>query len=193
MTSTSLTPLRANFLFLWIAATSALCIGLLLNQFREEPLPLLYQNREARLQAATQRLSSAEAAPAMPSRMPDTAGEKGTQTLPEFLSMEEFSAFVENKRGLVFDARPEIFHRLGHVPGAISLPRDDFENAYTALKDRLEANKAQPIVVYCSSSSCEDSKLVRDSLRSLGYTQVAVFNGGWAEWTAAGKPEETNS
>jgi predicted sulfurtransferase len=68
---------------------------------------------------------------------------------------------VESKRGLVLDARPEIFHRLGHVPGALSLPRDDFETGYAALKEKLEADRSQPIVIYCSSASCEDSGLVK--------------------------------
>lgn len=47
----------------------------------------------------------------------------------EYLTLEEFFEFVD-KDGLVLDTRSKIFYRLGHVPGAISLLRDDFENAY---------------------------------------------------------------
>jgi 3-mercaptopyruvate sulfurtransferase SseA len=98
---------------------------------------------------------------------------------------------VENKRGLVLDARPEIFHRLGHVPGALSLPRDDFETGYAALKGKLEADRSQAIVIYCSNASCEDSGLVKKSLSALGFINIALYEGGWSDWTNAKKPEET--
>ena len=111
---------------------------------------------------------------------------------PESLTLEQFQAFLASKQGIILDARPEIFHRLGHVPGALSLPREDFEASYNKLKPILEKDKNQVIAVYCSSSSCEDSGLVQNALQSLGYTHVSVFHGGWAEWTNAGLPEETN-
>jgi 3-mercaptopyruvate sulfurtransferase SseA len=91
---------------------------------------------------------------------------------------------------LVFDARPEIFHRLGHIPAALSLPREDFENAYKTFQTELERDRTQPLILYCSSASCEDSTLVQKSLQALGYSNVAVFSGGWAEWQEKGLPEE---
>jgi len=174
--------LRSDLMTLWLVATTALSAGLLVNQFRDIPLPLVYRDKAARLQDSVQRIAIKEAAPAAPAPLVH---------LPEKLSLEDFSSYVENQRGLTLDARPEIFHRLGHVPGALSLPRDDFENGYAALKAKLEANRSQPIAIYCSSSSCEDSGLVKKSLASLGYTNLALFEGGWSEWTNAKKPEET--
>ena len=182
MTAPRLAFFKQDILFLWMTATTALCLGLLVNQFRDHPLPLIYQNKDARLQGAVERLASA----------PSPAAELSASSAAhptEYLTLEEFSEFVD-KGGLVLDARPEIFHRLGHVPGAISLPRDDFENAYTVLREKLETGKTRPIVLYCSGSSCEDSELVKKSLVALGYTQVAIFKGGWSEWQTAGKPEE---
>jgi len=134
------------------------------------------------LQDSVQRIASKESASA-----PAPAVQ-----LPEKLSLEEFSSYVQNKRGLVLDARPEIFHRLGHVPGALSLPRDDFEAGYAVLKEKLESDRSQPIVIYCSSTSCEDSGLVKKSLAALGFTNLALFEGGWSDWTNAKKPEEIN-
>lgn len=110
--------------------------------------------------------------------------------LPGEISLDQMSDLVDEKKVLVLDARPEIFHRLGHIPGALSLPRDDFENGYKSLQSRLEGDLRQPIVVYCSSASCEDSKLVKDSLAQLGYQRVSIFPGGWSEWTGAGRAEE---
>lgn len=177
----NLSIFKQDLLFLWLMATSAVCLGLLFNQFRDAPLPLLYQNKEERLQVAVTRLATPEVSSEM---IPQQ------EMLPEFLSLEEFQDFWENASGLVLDARPEIFHRLGHVPGALSLARDDFENAYTQLREQLERDKTQPLAVYCASASCQDSELVKNSLVALGYTNIAIFKGGWSEWTAAGKPEE---
>jgi len=167
---------------IWLVATTALCAGLLVNQFRDTPLSLVYKDKAARLQDSVQRIASKEA----------TSAPAPVAHLPEKLSLEEFASYVENKGGLVLDARPEIFHRLGHVPGALSLPRDDFEKGYAALKGKLEADQSQPLVIYCSDSSCEDSGLVKKSLATLGYTNLALFEDGWSEWTNAKKPEEIN-
>ncbi len=179
-----LVPIKQSFLFLWILGTTALCLGLLINQFRDDPLPLIHQGKAERMQSAVQRLVSAPA---------PEATSPVHEKLPTVLSLEEFSQYAEGKQGLVLDARPEIFHRLGHVPGAMSLAREDFENAYTALRSLLEKDRSQPLVVYCSGASCEDSELVKQSLEALGYTNVGIFRGGWLEWQAAGKAEEGGS
>jgi rhodanese-related sulfurtransferase len=141
-------------------------------------LSLVYQTEEDRLQVTVAKLAAAD----------------GTQqplaALPASLSLNEFQAFAATKRGLVLDARPEIFHRLGHVPGAVSFPREAFEASYAKLKPQLETNKSQSLAVYCSGISCEDSLMVQKALVNLGYTHVSVFRGGWDEWTEAGLPVE---
>jgi len=157
--------------------TSALCGGVVINQFRDTPLPLIYQSKEARLNEVVRDIRAA----ACP------VGASAPEDGP--ISLAEFQGFVSNKKGIVLDARPEIFHRLGHVPNALSLPRDDFENAYNRLGPLL-AHRDQRLAVYCSGASCEDSELVRDTLHKLGYTHVLIFKGGWDEWTEAGLPEE---
>jgi len=173
--------LSKHFLEALLLATVGFGIGLTINQLRDKPLGLVYESKELRLEHAVSHLTA---------ESPPQAAKSHLQ-LPEIVTMEELQEFMEKKRGRVFDARPEIFHRLGHIPGAFSLPREDFENAYKTFQGELEADRAQPLVVYCSSSSCEDSTLVQKSLRALGYTNVAVFSGGWSEWQEKGMPEET--
>jgi rhodanese-related sulfurtransferase len=171
---------------LLISAMAALASGLLVNNFRSQPLALVYQSKAERMQDAVEFIHriQAEQAP--------TATLKPQQGLPESLSLEEFSRYVESKRGLILDARPQLFYRVGHVPGALSLPREDFERGYAALRGKLESCPSLPIVIYCSDSSCEDSKLVRNSLRSLGCSNLGLFEPGWATWSAAGKKVEVS-
>lgn len=165
-----------------VMATVAAGIALTLNQFRDRPLPLVYESKELRLEKAVDRLAAESASHSSASPI----------TLSNTVTLEELQEFLKEKRGFVFDARPEIFHRLGHIPGAASLPREDFENAYKSFQKELEKDRGQPIIVYCSNSSCEDAGLVQKSLRSLGYTNVAVFSGGWSEWENNQLPVETN-
>lgn len=169
--------LQSDALSVWVIATTALCVGLLLNQFRDKPLPLVYQSKEQRMMADVEKIAlKPQSAP--------------SSQVSEYMGLEEFRAVVDAKEGVILDARPEIFHRLGHVPGALSLPREDFEAGYARHRERLEVDKSVLILIYCSGSSCEDSDLVRKALHRLGFNRVSVFKGGWSAWTSAGLPEE---
>jgi rhodanese-related sulfurtransferase len=72
----------------------------------------------------------------------------------------------------------------GHLPGAINLPLDGFvENA-----ERHLPHKTAEIVVYCASSTCQNSDIAARKLLSLGYGNVRLYRGGKAAWKAAGHP-----
>lgn len=161
--------------------TVATLIGLTINQLRDKPLPLVYESKMLRLERAVDNLAASAN-----TQNPNTAH----VALPHAITLDQLQQFIKEKSGVVFDARPEIFHRLGHIPGAYSLPREDFENSYKTFQPKLEQDRSQPIIVYCSGSSCEDSTLVQKSLQALGYTNVAVFSGGWSEWQDKGLPVE---
>jgi predicted sulfurtransferase len=166
--------------------TGAVCVGLLVNQFCDHQLPLVYASKAVRVE---DEVKQTQGIPESIS-VPDEGDALGKAATPQHISLDNFRRYVERKEGLVMDARPEIFHRLGHVPGALSFPREDFGGAYAKLRSRLETNKKQVLLVYCSDASCEDSQMVADGLTKLGYQRVFVFKGGWAEWTEANLPEE---
>lgn len=180
-----LSSLKEDGFHFWILVTVAILVGISLNQFRDVPLSLSYQTKQQRLEKSVSHLTEAAANKEVKSK-----SGKSFHAFPENLSLGEFEELVNQKSALILDARPEIFHRLGHVPGSLALPRDEFENYYRKLQEKLEKDKDQPLAIYCSSSTCEDSVLVAETLKKLGYTQVAVFHGGWDEWTQAGFPQE---
>ena len=135
---------------------------------------------------------------------------KAPSHFSETLDYEGMKEVVERGGALILDARPELFHRLGHIPGALSLPRDDFEQGYMALKDCIIAllrngiidagakpdvpsenamdnlafglAKNYPLVLYCANDTCKDAELAREALAKLGYTRISIYTGGWAEW-----------
>jgi rhodanese-related sulfurtransferase len=155
--------------------TGCLICGLFINEMRPTPLALVYSSPEARLNQTVEKIGSSAAA--------SSVGDGDVQTA----EMQKISV---HHLALILDARPEIFYRLGHIPAAVSLPRDDFEKQYQALQSTLQSHLDKPVVVYCSSPDCHDSQMVADALQKLGYSHVRLFRGGWSDWESANLPEE---
>jgi len=168
------------------------CCGFALNQFREKPLPLVYSPKAERIRHAVAKLAvDTKTTPDPAPEAVTNAHSPLTAAAVHYLGLSEFREIVERTgKAIILDARPEVFHQLGHVPGAISLPRDDFEISYRKQRFLLERDKSKLIAIYCSDSSCEDSQMVANALVKLAYTNVAIFKGGWSDWTQARIPEE---
>jgi len=88
----------------------------------------------------------------------------------------------------VIDARRKEDFEEGHIPGAMLLDYYDMGTYKDQVLPRLSSDKL--IMAYCSEDSCDDSELLAKELYSLGFTRLAVFKGGFAEWSAAGFPIE---
>ena len=154
--------------------------GFTINFFRDKPLPMVYRGKAERLADEVALVARDNAL--ADSEMSMASSENPAVNLPEVLDGAAMKEIVTKGETIVLDARPALFHRLGHIPNALSLPREDFANAYAHIREKLESDKKQPLVVYCSDTSCEDSKLLRDALLKLGYTNVVIYEGGWADW-----------
>src|SRR3954468_8436923 len=90
-----------------------------------------------------------------------------------------------DKGALFLDARPLAFYEMSHIPGALPLPEDDFDRAFTRIEPRLRSSF--DIIVYCSGFGCEASHLVARKLKARGIPAV-VLSEGWPAWTEAGYP-----
>ena len=79
------------------------------------------------------------------------------------------------------DARPDNEFERDHVPGAIPLNEDRWNELLPPFLAQWSAEKK--IVVYCSSQSCNASREVARRLREeAGLKDVFVLQGGWEEW-----------
>jgi rhodanese-related sulfurtransferase len=89
-------------------------------------------------------------------------------------------------RGALFlDARPRDFWRMNRIPGALSLPEDDFEKVFAPLAPTVRRAKA--VVVYCSGFGCEASHVVARKLRERGIA-AGILDEGLPAWEDAGFP-----
>ena len=167
-----------DFVAVAMLALGSLAAGLAMNKFSHHPLPIVYQTPEQRFDAELTTLVTAppfEIAPA------------------PIVGLPEFRSAVETKKALILDARPFVFYEQGHVPGALNLARDAFARDYRHLSAILQPAEGKRIIVYCSGGDCHDSRLVANALLTLGFSNVSVFTGGWAAWSAAGLSTSTGN
>jgi rhodanese-related sulfurtransferase len=84
------------------------------------------------------------------------------------------------------DARPDNEFARDHVPGAISLNEDRWNELLPQFLAAWSPDKK--VVVYCSSLSCNASREVARRLRKEAQLQnVFVLEGGWEAWLKASK------
>ena len=99
------------------------------------------------------------------------------------LTLSQLNERLTANRALVLvEALPEKYYREGHLPGARHLPHDQVAQ----LAGKVLPERDAEIVVYCASSTCQNSHIAARHLAQLGYTRVAVFPGGKKEWIETG-------
>ena len=78
----------------------------------------------------------------------------------------------------------------GSIPGAVHAPRGMLEFLVDPASPyhRAEFDPNRRVVLHCPAGG--RSALAADTLRDLGYTDVAHLDGGFSAWKAAGHPVE---
>ena len=97
-----------------------------------------------------------------------------------FVSFEWVCQFIENREGVILDARNPREYAEGHIPGAQLLFFYNINEYYPKLEEKLRSVPA--ILTYCSDVHCEDSEFLANELLNLGHMPVYVYKGGIADW-----------
>lgn len=77
------------------------------------------------------------------------------------------------------DVREPNEWNLGHIPGAVHIPRGTLET-----KIEQAVPRGGRVVIYCASGN--RSALAADTMQQMGYTDVASMAGGWRAWVEGG-------
>ena len=104
------------------------------------------------------------------------------------LGLKEAWALHKESAGVFVDARSAEEFRAGHIPGALLLPLDDFDEAVSSWTDLIPLETL--LITYCAGAGCDSSWDVAELLKEEGYLRVKVFFGGWEQWKDAGYPVE---
>lgn len=99
--------------------------------------------------------------------------------------------YHQEGRVLIFDVRPSFVYRLGHIPGAVSWPKSDFQNRLAENESRIQAARTEgkPVVIYCVDLACPDARIVASLLAERGHS-VSVLEGGYDAWKTGSLPTE---
>lgn len=85
---------------------------------------------------------------------------------------------------LWIDARSALEYDTQHIPGALHLSEEAWDDGLGPVLDQWEPGKI--VVVYCSTLSCETSHEVAKRLREeVQLKEVWVLQGGWEVWRRA--------
>jgi rhodanese-related sulfurtransferase len=100
------------------------------------------------------------------------------------VSASAVKAMMERGDPAVYlDVREPNEYNLGHLPGALHIPR-----GYLELKVESVLPRDATVVAYCSAGI--RSALAADTLQQLGYMNAVSLTGGWREWMMADGPVE---
>ena len=141
----------------------SLALGLGVNAFRADGIPLV--------ERWTEKLAQKQQAGGFPA-----------------VSLAETVAAFTRGEALFLDARDLDFYKLGHIPGALNLPVQEFERVFPRMRERLET--APWLIAYCDGGSCEASVELTERLFLAGIDRVSVFPGGFQQWKDAGQAVE---
>jgi rhodanese-related sulfurtransferase len=100
------------------------------------------------------------------------------------VSVSEAKALLD-KGGLIFlDCRTSKEFKMGHIPGAMNIPRGLMEFKIA----KKIPDKNAKIAMYCKSGG--RGCLATCTLCKMGYKNVKNIDGGWKAWEKAGYPIE---
>ena len=96
---------------------------------------------------------------------------------------------VNNPATMIFDARvPEQFEA-GHLPRAHNLPAGEVDQRIGRYVSLLAPETS--ILVYCGGADCSDALELAVKLREIGFKDLMLYPGGYAEWTEYGEKVNT--
>lgn len=98
------------------------------------------------------------------------------------VSVSEAKALLDNGGYIFLDCREPKEFKMGHVPGAVNIPRGLLEFKI----GKQVPDKNAKIVMYCKSGG--RGCLATCTLCRMGYQNVKNMAGGWLAWEKAGYP-----
>jgi rhodanese-related sulfurtransferase len=104
------------------------------------------------------------------------------------LSVEQVAAELAQGSVTLVDIREPAELKNGTIPGSIHVPRGmiEFRADATSPYHDPAFDPSRRIILHCASGG--RSALAADTLRNMGYTNIAHLDGGINAWTSAGKP-----
>ena len=108
------------------------------------------------------------------------AEEQGIQVIPLSDALGKF----HSAEAVFVDARPADHYARGHIPGAVSVPFDQFDAFFPVIIDLIDSGRE--LVVYCTDRECDDALLLATELQHMEYSNVVLYVDGFEFWKKHG-------
>jgi rhodanese-related sulfurtransferase len=95
----------------------------------------------------------------------------------EKLSREEFKMLRQDPKVKVYDVRPPMKYKMGHIPGAGLIPAPAFDKFIK----KLPVDKSTPVIYYGVGGCLSPTALMKT--KALGYDDVRIYTGGFPDWS----------
>lgn len=95
----------------------------------------------------------------------------------EKLSRDAFKLLRQDPKVQVFDVRPPMKYKMGHIPGAGLIPAPAFDK----FSNKLPVDKSTPIIFYGVGGCLSPTALMKT--KALGYSDVRIYTGGFPDWS----------
>lgn len=144
------------------------------------------------LSVVTLSLGAQMKVPTSPSptkRTPLTASGARTNTPANFprISIEDAQKLFATGQAVFIDVRSNEQYTLGHIKGALSIPRSQLIRRFSEVPPR------KTIITYCACSAEQSSGQAAADLIAHGVKNVFALKGGWNDWKNDGHPTAVGS
>jgi rhodanese-related sulfurtransferase len=102
------------------------------------------------------------------------------------LSADQCMRMLESGTAVFLDAREDALFKMGHLPGALYVPKDLIDSNIARLKDWEKKGKL--LVAYCDGQGCGKAGELAYLLQERGIKSIALFSDGWQGWMDKGYP-----
>jgi len=117
------------------------------------------------------------------------AGYSPLAGLPATLVWSQVKPLLARGEIVLVDARDHVAFRVGHIPGAASLPLNSSPQAIAEFTAKVPLST--PLVIYCASADCPVSSDLARVLKDYGFRDVREMPGGFTEWLMAETASQT--
>jgi len=117
---------------------------------------------------------------------------KKVPKVDDFIPLSQAHELWGSGNGFFIDARKPADFEAGHIPNALNLPEEEFQDYYASKFSMILAPDSS-IVAYCDGTQCELSHHLADQLRQQGHTNVHILYNGISAWRTAGYPVDTGA
>ena len=98
------------------------------------------------------------------------------------LSPTEATIWMNRRKAVVLDLRPEDAFKAGHLPGAKHVS----SNEIAAKVEKLKLDRKNPLILVCETGV--SSRKAIAEVQKLGFAEVGTLDGGVQAWQAAALP-----